>query len=237
MFLFIKHIDIEGPGTFGEYLTSRGIAYKILDLAKGKRLPAEPDVFDAIIVLGGPMNVYEEEKYPFLKEENLFIQKVIEKKIPYLGICLGSQLLAKAAGAAVSKASQKEVGFFPVELSTQGQKDPLFQGIDKTFQAYQWHEDTFAMPKVATYLASSPICTNQAFRVGACAYGLQFHVEITDDSIKAWSDAYINKEPDFLLQKKNMLDDYTLLKKPFDKMARRLYDNFLKVVELQKISV
>lgn len=220
----------------GAYLDKKGIAYEIIDLAKGELLPQEIGMYDALIVLGGPMNVYEEKQYSFLKAEDDFIKELLNRKIPYLGICLGAQLLAKAAGAKVSKAAQKEVGFSKIKLSLDGSVDPIFEGIGKEFDVFQWHEDTFSIPKGAKHLASSSVCVNQALRVGPCAYGVQFHVEITDKSIKEWSNAYIKEQPDFLAQKNKMLDDYGKIKVRFDTTAERLYDNFFKIVAAQKVS-
>ncbi len=110
MILIIKHIDIEGPGTFGDFLTTKGEPFRIVELGAGEKLPSNLDGIHAVVVLGGPMNVYEEDKYPFLKDENSFIQDVLKKEIPYFGICLGSQLLAKAAGARVVRSPVKEIG-------------------------------------------------------------------------------------------------------------------------------
>src|SRR3990167_5149044 len=110
MILFIKHIDIEGPETLQPVFESHGFQCQIIDLSLGDLLPEDFSDLEAVVVLGGPMNVYEEDKYPFLKMENVFIQKILQKKIPYLGICLGSQLLAKAAGAKVTSSAVEEIG-------------------------------------------------------------------------------------------------------------------------------
>ena len=122
MIVFIKHIDIEGPGTAGDYFQEVAPGFQIIELQKNDSLPTDFSSIEAVVSLGGPMNVYEEEKYPFLKKENEFLQKVIEKEIPFLGICLGSQLLAKAAGAKVRSSPEKEIGWSEVVLTKEGKK-------------------------------------------------------------------------------------------------------------------
>jgi len=229
--IIIKHIDIEGPETLGEYLKSKGYPLKIVDLHLGDKLPEDLSDVEAVVCLGGPMNVYEEDKYPFLKEENAFIKKIIKNEIPYLGICLGSQLLAKACGARVTKSPVKEVGWFNVDLTGEGKKDPLYQGMEKSIDVFQWHEDAFAIPKNGKWLACAEGCVHQSFRAGTCAYGIQFHIEITDKSIGDWSDAYFKNDAKALKTKKEaMLKTYAQKKKAFHSTAERVYSNFLKIV-------
>jgi len=233
MILIVKHIDIEGPGTFGDFLKSKGEPYQIVELGAGEPLPDDPKKFKAVIVLGGPMNVDEEDKYSFLKPENEFIQKVLKAEIPYLGICLGSQLLAKAAGAKVVKSPVKEIGWYTVELTKDGQQDPLFKGYNPADPIYHWHGDMFQIPSNGKLLARASGCPHQAMKVGKNAYGLQFHVEVTDKSIKEWCDEYVaNDLPGRPEHAKSMMDDYWKYKKKFDAQANTLYDNFLKIVNL-----
>jgi len=230
MILIIKHIDIEGPETIGEHFKKKGYDLKIIDLSLGESLPSNFSDIEAVVVLGGPMNVYEEEKYPFLKPENAFIKKVLKEQIPYLGICLGSQLLAKSCGAKVTKSPVKEVGWFKVDLTQEGKKDVLFDGLDDKIDVFQWHEDTFAVPQGGNWLGKSKGCAHQAFRVGPCAYGVQFHFEITDKSIKDWSDAYFKDTRVLKNRKQSMLNMYKKKKKVFHDTGRTICDNFLKIV-------
>lgn len=231
MFLIIKHIDIEGPGTFGDFLIEKGVPFRIVELGGGQKLPADLKGINAVVVLGGPMNVYEEDKYPFLKEENLFIQRVLEAQIPYFGICLGSQLLAKAAGARVVQSPVKEIGWYYVELTSDGNEDMFFQGFKEDEYIYHWHGDMFEIPHNGVLLASGSGCPNQAFRVGKNAYGIQFHVEVTDRSIKEWCDEYsANDLPGRKEHCEAMLKDYKENKQTFNRQASRLYENFLKIV-------
>lgn len=230
MILIIKHIDIEGPGTFGDFLKEKGEEFRIIELGASDTLSMDLKGIKAVVVLGGPMNVDEENKYPFLKQENAFIQKVLKEEIPYLGICLGSQLLAKAAGAKVVKSPLKEIGWYNISLTPDGGKDPFLQGFREDEEVYHWHGDMFEIPANGALLATAPGCPHQAMRVGKNAYGIQFHVEVTDKSIKEWCDEY--SATDLPGRKEHctvMLDGYKKNKEAFNRQANRLYENFLNL--------
>jgi len=231
MILVIKHIDIEGPGTLGDFLKARGKPFRTIELGAGEDLPIDPKDYQAVIVLGGPMNVDEEDKYPFLKPENDFIQKTLKAQIPFLGICLGSQLLAKAAGAKVVRSPVKEIGWYQVQLTAEGKKDPLFSGFREDDPVYHWHGDMFQIPSNGLLLAKAGGCPHQALKVGKNAYGFQFHVEVTDRSIKEWCDEYSAADlPGRLEHARSMMEDYWKLKTVFDAQAQRLYQNFLGII-------
>ncbi len=192
--LMLKHIAIEGGGTIEEYLLSKGDKIDRRELQDGAPVPSKLD-YDVILILGGPMNVYEEDKYPFLKDEDKLIKEAIKKEIPTLGICLGAQLIAKAAGARVTKnivkqIHQKEIGWYKVNLTDEGKNDPMFKGLGESFDVFQWHGDTFGISENGNLLATAELCTNQALRVGKNMYGLQFHLEVTEDMIYKWIDTY-----------------------------------------------
>ena len=187
--LIIKHVEVEGPGLIEYCLDQKRIPYQVLCLDSGVGLP-KPEDFTHIVLLGGPMNVYEEDRYSFLKNEDLFIKEAIQRGKCILGICLGAQLIAKALGAKVFKAPVKEVGWYDVSLTRIGSRDPLFSDLPKTFSVFQWHEDTFEIPRAGKLIATSSPISHQAFRYGENAYGLQFHLEVTEEMISEWVETY-----------------------------------------------
>ena len=231
MILIIKHIDIEGPGTLGDFLKCQGEPFQTIELGALEALPVSLSIFKAVIVLGGPMNVDEEDRFKFLKPENEFIKKVLKAEIPYLGICLGAQLLAKAAGAKIIKSPVKEIGWYQIELTTEGKKDPLFNGFRESDPIYHWHGDMFQIPSNGKLLAQAQGCPHQALRVGRNAYGLQFHVEVTDKSIKEWCEEYSAHDlPERPERAQSMMDGYWKYKKTFNAQAQRMYQNFLGII-------
>jgi GMP synthase-like glutamine amidotransferase len=237
MIIFLKHIDIEGPDTFSRFFEDKGFDVKVIDLQDGGPLPKNFKSIEAIISLGGPMNVYEEDEHPFLKDEHVFLREIIARKVPFIGICLGSQLLAKACDAKVGKSPEKEIGFLPVQLTPEGKRDPLFAGLNERMNLFHWHEDMSQLPPGATLLAFSQGCPHQAFKIGSNAYGLQFHIEVTGPTIKKWADEYFPSNDSFRMhQKRVMMDDYDNKKELFHQIADTVYNNFLQIISNHKSS-
>ena len=228
--LIVKHVDIEGPGLIEDCLRQERIPYQVLSLESGLHLPKLDDLTH-IVILGGPMNVYEEDQYPFLKQEDLFIKEAIQRGKSLLGICLGAQLIAKALGAKVFKAPVKEIGWYDVSLTRIGSIDPFFSRLPKTFPTFQWHEDTFDIPHGAILIATSPLVPHQAFRYGDNAYGLQFHLEVTQDIIRELMETY---EEEFegpqlpLISKLKILADTKAKIGPYKKMGMTFLKNFFR---------
>jgi GMP synthase (glutamine-hydrolysing) len=186
--IILGHVAEESAGTLADALTRAGLDIRYVDLFRDP--PADLPLAETagLVVLGGPMNADEVDRYPFLKLDVQWIQQAIKAKLPLLGICLGSQLLAKALGARVYRNPVKEIGWYPVELLSAAAVDPLFaqSGMTTVFQS---HGDTFDLPQGAVLLASGSSCKHQAFRWGANAYGLQFHIEMTAAMIDDWLSA------------------------------------------------
>ncbi|MDZ4224950.1 MAG: gamma-glutamyl-gamma-aminobutyrate hydrolase family protein, partial [bacterium] len=139
-------------------------------------------------------NVDETVKYPHLAHEVALIQEGLEKEIPILGICLGAQLIAKTLGEKVARHHTKEIGWYDLHLMEAGQKDSLFAHFEPMEKMFQWHGDTFDIPKGAVHLASSPLCENQAFRYRNNVYGVQFHMEVDEPMIQRWLTVGVNKQ-------------------------------------------
>lgn len=180
--LVLRHLAFEGLGVFAETLEAEGYAVRIVDTPLGftKIDPAEDDL---LIVLGGPIGAYEADRYPFLADELALIAERLAQDRPILGICLGAQLIAQAAGAAVYRGPVKEIGYAPIDLAD----DPAAAILAplEGMPVLHWHGDTFDLPDAATRLASTPAYANQAFKLGS-ALGLQFHPEVLPAEIDLW---------------------------------------------------
>jgi GMP synthase-like glutamine amidotransferase len=198
-------------------------------VVEGDRIPENLDGYDALIVLGGPAAVYEDHQY-LRKEENL-IRNSIADDIPSLGICLGSQLIASAAGARVYKGPKKEIGWYPVRITDEGSRS-LFNGLKNDIVVFQWHGDTYDLPKNAVSLATTELYPVQAFRVGS-AVGIQFHLEISKNMILDWLDQYKTE----LESVKNYIRTADILAGidrnlgNLNEYARVLYKNFSKQIQ------
>lgn len=183
--IILRHMPHEPGGTLEDAFRQAGVDFRYFDLHKEipTRLPL--DEATGLVVLGGPMNVDEVQRYPFLTLDVQWIGQALEKNLPFLGICLGSQLLAKTLGARVYPNRVKEIGWYPLELLPAAASDPLFTQSGQRMM-FQWHGDTFDLPDGTVHLARSEQCENQAFRYGKNAFGLQFHIEMTGGMIEDW---------------------------------------------------
>src|SRR5262249_45166999 len=190
--LVVKHIDCEGPGTLADAFARHGMAVTVACPYRGETLP-DVERFDAVVVLGGPMGVYERDRYSFIDREAALVRAAVSRDVPTLGICLGSQIIADALGGVVTRHSVKEIGAMTVTLTDHGLTDPLFEGLTPSVSVFQWHGDTFSIPPGGVRLASSAATANQAFRYGRCAYGLQFHVEVTPAMVGEWLGEYADE--------------------------------------------
>lgn len=185
--LALRHVPHEGLGAIADALRHAQLECQLVDLFDSSPRPTfSPDHLAGLIVMGGPMNVDQTDEYPFLAEELVWIRQAIDADLPVLGVCLGSQLLAKALGSSVYPNRIKEIGWYDVQLTAEAASDPLFGQCGPIETVFQWHGDTFDLPVGAVQLARGEACENQAFRYGARAYGLQFHIEVTPEIIGQW---------------------------------------------------
>lgn len=185
--LVLQHIACEPPGEFEEVLRNAGADLHRVELDAGEVLP-DWTKFDAIVAMGGPMSVNDDDKYPWLAEEKQLIRNAVAAGKPFWGTCLGVQLLAASLGARVFAGVHPEVGVMPVRLTKAAKNDPVFKGLPRTLLTFQWHGDTFDLPSGAVLLAGSSLFPAQAFRWGNVAYGVQFHVEVTPELAASWGD-------------------------------------------------
>lgn len=173
------------PGNISGHLKELGIIHVVHHPYEADPLPELLDI-SALIVLGGAMGANDEASHPFLRDLKILIRQTLKAGIPYLGICLGGQLLAAATGGAVASNRWEELGTMPVRLTAAGATDRLFSGIGEEFSTFQWHHDSLDLPADAVLLAASPACPHQAFRLGEKAWGVQFHPEVTEKIIRDW---------------------------------------------------
>ncbi len=175
--LVLQHVPHENMASLESYFHRAGLIWQYVELFR--RVPARLDLAGAagLVVLGGPMNVDEVNKFPYLAREVEWIRQAVAAELPLLGICLGSQLLAKALGAKVYPNAVKEIGWYEIELQPAASDDVLFAGSAARETVFQWHGDTFDLPPGAVHLALGRECRHQAFRYGRAAWGLQFHIE------------------------------------------------------------
>ena len=220
----LKHVPNEDAGTILDFLKKEKIEFETVALYDGAILPSSLEWVRAVVVMGGPMNVYEETRHPFLKIENTFIQAVVKNRIPYLGICLGAQLLAKALGAKVYKAKAPEVGWFDVELekTKAAGAENIFSGLHQsTLRVLQWHEDTFDLPQGARLLARGQTVSHQAYGGDGLFFGLQFHVEVNRPMIEDW----FKKREDLSA----ILTEFDSYSHELSKLTEKIYRDFFKI--------
>jgi GMP synthase-like glutamine amidotransferase len=182
----LKHVAHEGLGTLADVLQESDVPFRHVDLFHEVPEDLDPHDLGGLIVMGGPMNVDQTDRYPFLAREVPWIARAIEAQLPVLGICLGSQLVAKALGSKVFPNPKKEIGWYEVQLTESATADPLLGSLQRRETVFQWHGDTFELPTGAVQLATSELCSQQAFRFGQSTWAFQFHMEVTAEMIDQW---------------------------------------------------
>ena len=182
--LVLQHVAHEPLGTLNPLLKIHGLRIRYVNYERDPHAKIDVTKYNGLVILGGPMGVYEAHKYPHITEELKIIEAALKKNIPILGICLGAQMLATVLSAQVRPHHEKELGWHPVHLTSKGQNDPLFSHFLENETIFQMHGDTFDIPQTTDHLAFSQLCEGQAFRYGTKAYGLQFHLEVDAQMIK-----------------------------------------------------
>ncbi|MFI5026597.1 MAG: type 1 glutamine amidotransferase [Solirubrobacterales bacterium] len=192
--LSITHQPDAGPGVFADEMRERGVELDEWLLSeRGTGPPVEIASYDAVLTFGGAMHADQEDRHPWLRFEKDFLAAMIDDRMPVLAVCLGSQLLAEAAGGSAVRAREPEIGWHRVEVTEEGRADPLVGPLAPSFEAFQWHSYEALPPESATLLARSPVCA-QAYRVGEVAWAIQFHAEVSAPDAEAWIDDYRSDE-------------------------------------------
>jgi GMP synthase-like glutamine amidotransferase len=179
----LQHVPFETPGNIELWAKQKEHSFSFSHLYNNEQLPAHSD-FDALIVMGGPMSIHDENIVQWLKKEKEFIRAAIHQKKKILGICLGAQLIADALGTKVYPNKEKEIGFIPVRFTDDALRNDLFKGFNSEETVFHWHGETFDLPEGATQLAFTEICSNQAYSIEDHILAFQFHLEVTPEIVK-----------------------------------------------------
>ncbi len=224
--LVIQNCVAEDIGLYETCLQVCGIRYQIHHAYVGKAFPSV-DRFDAFIVGGTPISIYDAHKHDFLRREMAYLGKAVKNEKPYLGICGGAQLLAKLLGAEVRKNSVMEIGSYNVGLTAAGKKSKFFSGFPDTFSVFQWHGDTFDIPAGAKLLVKGTDCRNQAFSYRN-SLGLLFHLEVTSQAASKWADEYRDELKRVGKTKKRVVEECRINEEQMGELADKLIKSFFK---------
>ncbi len=238
--LIFQHVACEHPGQLRSYLRHGGVNWRTVELDEGDAIPSLEE-FDALWVMGGPMDVWQIDKHPWLVAEKEAIRRwVRDLKRPFLGVCLGHQLLADALGGKCEVSRRPEIGVLDVELTPDGLRDPLFRGMERTQKVLQWHSvNVVSPPSGALVLASSADCAIQAMKVGSCAWSIQYHVEAEADTVENWGAIPAYRDA---LERSAGAGSLTMLRAAaaealpsMSRTSKLLYDNFTRAVSLARV--
>jgi len=236
--IILQHIKIEDPGFIKDLMIKDGVELTTIELDEGEKIPADLSKFDAMFCMGGPMDTWMEKEHPWLVDEKKAIKEfVVDLKKPYLGFCLGCQLLGEVVGGKVVKSNIPEIGMLNISFSNNKNNDALFSKFPEEITSLQWHSyevQGLENNKDVTHLASSPETKYQIFKYQNHAYGIQFHIEVKDTTVGEWGCV-----PEYKSALEKQLGEGALIK--FDKESQKympsmneyskiLYENFKKLV-------
>jgi len=229
-FLVLQHLDIEPPALIGEVLEHAGHRLTTVHLDQGEQLPSTYHDIDGILIMGGPQSANDASDY--IKAELTWIEGAIKQGIPMLGLCLGAQLMAKAAGAEVFPSPVRELGWFPIYHTIETESDPLFGQMPDGLAVFQWHGESFSLTDHMTPVAMHPDVPAQAFRLGKAQYGMQFHIEVSEGIVESWitfgasESAHLGAEGISLLHK-----DTSLYLESMQSYCRKMVNSWLLEIQ------
>jgi len=226
--IVLQHAACETPGLIADAL--KGCTFQTIRSFDGEPVPKELGGAAGLIVMGGPQSVYQQEQFPCLLDELHLIEQALRAGKPILGVCLGSQLLAAALGAKVTKGQQKEIGWHEVTLEFETRRDTLFNRLPSSFMALHWHGDVFELPRSAVSLASSALTEHQAFRHGFHAYGLLFHLEMTRDQLGEMTAAFASELKAAGVEAKTILNEADKHLKPLQEIGAMVFERWASLL-------
>lgn len=223
--LSIIHQEDAASGVFADAAAERGDELTEWSISDGARPPRPAESYDAVLVFGGAMHVDQENRHPWLRNEDELLRGLLDRRIPVLGVCLGAQLVAKALGTRVGPLARPQIGWFDVEQTPEAADDPLFADLPRRFSSFQWHSYGFDLPANAVPLARDPVCL-QAYRAGERAWGIQFHAEVTKESVDDWFRS--SKPPDAPLDLDALRQETEEKIAGWNEFGKRLCSRFLE---------
>ena len=226
----VQHEQVENLGTIEQILLTYGLTPRYVRTFAGEGVPGKMGDADALISMGGPMGVYEHVQHPYLLDEMRLMERALEAEKPVLGVCLGSQLLAAVLGAEVRRGEHKEIGWHRVDLTPAGRADVLFAGLEPSFTAYHWHGDVFSVPPQAESLAASEQTPCQAFSSGGRAYGLLFHMEVTEKIVRDMVSSFADELQQENLDGPKIVAQATELLPPLQRQGRPFFQAWAAMV-------
>ena len=236
--LVLQHVAHELLGTLNPLLKRSGFRIRYVNFARHPDAQPNLEGYDGLVILGGPMSANDADRLSHLNVEMRLIEDALRRDIPVLGICLGAQLIAKTLGAAVYPNHEKEIGWYDISPTAEARCDPLLMALQATEKIFQWHGETFDIPRSTCHLALSSLCANQAFRYGNKAYGFQFHLEVDEPMIHRWLRVGDNHKEISALRGAGYLDD--IYRETPQYMARltqlseRVFSEFINLFGVEK---